>query len=142
MIETNLHNDSTFLINNNSINDLASLVLNEHGYKEAVINIIVTDDNSLRELKNEYFNENIFTDVIAFNIEQEPFEGEVYISYHRVEENAKIYKQTLQDEFKRVVIHGILHLCGYEDSTSLEKKNMSLAEDKFLAMFSEGVIDK
>ena len=66
----------------------------------------------------------------------------MYISYHRVEENAKIYKQTLQDEFKRVVIHGILHLCGYEDSTSLEKKNMSLAEDKFLAMFSEGVIDK
>ena len=86
--------------------------------------------------------EDVFTDVIAFNIENNPFEGEIYISYHRVQDNAERYNQKFQDEFKRVIIHGLLHLCGHEDSTRTEKKNMRLIEDKFLDEFNYSVIQK
>ena len=141
MIEINLYNNSILSIDRDSIQNLSNLVLNDHGYLSGNINIIITDDESLREMKLEFFNEDVFTDVIAFNLEQNPFEGEIYISSDRVEDNAKIYKQRFQDELKRVIIHGLLHLCGHEDSTTSEKENMNLLEDKFLSQFIHSVIE-
>ena len=141
MIETDLHDNSNTSINDNSLSKLCNLVLNEHEYLTGKINIIITDDESLREMKLEFFNEDVFTDVIAFNIEKDPFEGELYISSDRVRDNAKIYNQEFQDELKRVIIHGLLHLCGYDDSTTSEKENMSLLEDKFLSQFMSPIME-
>jgi len=141
MIEINLYNNSILSIDRHPIQNLSNLVLNDHGYLSGKINIIITDDESLREMKLEFFNEDVFTDVIAFNLEQDPFEGEIYISSDRVEDNAKIYKQRFEDELKRVIIHGLLHLCGHKDSTSSEKENMNLLEDKFLSQFIHSVIE-
>tara|TARA_B100001250_G_C19401652_1_gene614996 strand:- start:24 stop:455 length:432 start_codon:yes stop_codon:yes gene_type:complete len=141
MIIINCHNDSSIMLNSNSIYDLSNLVLSAHNYLSASIDIIITDDNSLRKMKKKYFNEDAFTDVIAFNIEENPFEGEIYISYDRVKDNAEIYKQEFDDEFKRVIIHGLLHLCGYEDSTINDKENMRKMEDKFLNKFNTSIID-
>ena len=140
MIKTNLFNKSDLLINSDSINDLVKLILTNYKYTSANINIIITDDDTLRKMKKKYFNKNIFTDVIAFNIDNNPFEGEVYISYHRIKDNAIKFNQSFEDEFKRVLIHGLLHLCGYEDSTNEEKINMSSMEDKFLEEFHESVM--
>ena len=140
MIEINLYNNSILSIDRDSIQNLSNLVMNDHGHLSGKINIIITDDESLREMKLEFFNEDVFTDVIAFNLEQDPFEGEIYISSDRVEDNAKIYKQRFQDELKRVIIHGLLHLCGHKDSTTSEKENMNLLEDKFLSQFIHSVI--
>ena len=141
MIDINLYNNSILSIDRDSIQNLSNLVLNDHGYLSGKINIIITDDESLREMKLEFFNEDVFTDVIAFNLEQDPFEGEIYISSDRVEDNAKIYKQRFEDELKRVIIHGLLHLCGHKDSTTSEKENMNLLEDKFLSQFIHSVIE-
>ena len=141
MIEINLYNNSILSIDRHPIQNLSNLVLNDHGYISGKINIIITDDESLREMKLEFFNEDVFTDVIAFNLEQDPFEGEIYISSDRVKDNAKIYKQRFQDELKRVIIHGLLHLCGHKDSTTSEKENMNLLEDKFLSQFIHSVIE-
>ena len=141
MIEINLYNNSILSIDRDSIQNLSNLVLNDYGYLSGKINIIITDDESLREMKLEFFNEDVFTDVIAFNLEQDPFEGEIYISSDRVEDNAKIYKQRFEDELKRVIIHGLLHLCGHKDSTTSEKENMNLLEDKFLSQFIHSVIE-
>ena len=140
MIKTNLFNKSDLLINSDSINDLVKLILTNYKYTSANINIIITDDDTLRKMKKKYFNKNIFTDVIAFNIDNNPFEGEIYISYHRIKDNAIKFNQSFEDEFKRVLIHGLLHLCGYEDSTNEEKINMSSMEDKFLEEFHESVM--
>ena len=142
MIEISLHNDSNLSFDSDSINNLSNLIFNNHGYLYGKINIIITDDETLRGMKKKFFNEDVFTDVIAFNIEDDPFEGEIYISYHRVQDNAKRYNQKFQDEFKRVIIHGLLHLCGHEDSTETERKNMRLIEDKFLNEFNYSVIQK
>ena len=142
MIDVTLHDDSELSIGSEPVNDLANLVLNDHGHISGKINIIVTDDDSLREMKNFFFNEDVFTDVIAFNIEDDPFEGEIYISYHRVIDNAKKFGEQIEEEFKRVMVHGLLHLCGHEDSTVELKNDMSLMEDRFLNQFNQFVISK
>ena len=98
------------------------------------------DDNALRLMKKEYFNQDLYTDVIAFNIEEDPFEGEIYISHQRVKENAEKYKQSFHRELKRVIIHGALHLCGYDDQTSEEKSVMTSMEENYLVKFNGKIL--
>ena len=76
--------------------------------------------------KKSFFNLNHDTDVIAFNLENkdEPIEGEIYISIDDVKENAKINSESFENEFKRVIILGGVHLMGFDDSTEDEKQTM------------------
>ena len=140
MIILDLHNNSDININDNAVENLINLVLNKYGLSNGKINLIITSDKILREMKKRYFNQNYFTDIIAFNIEENPFEGEIYISHQRVKENAIKYKQNFQKELKRVIIHGVLHLCGKEASTKKEKSEMTLLEDLFLKSFDEKLL--
>ena len=141
MIILDVHNNSDININDKAVENLINLVLNKYGLSNGKINLIITSDKILREMKKNYFNQNYFTDVIAFNIEENPFEGEIYISHQRVKENAIKYKQNFQEELKRVIIHGVLHLCGKEDSTKKEKSEMTSLEDLFLKSFSKKLLD-
>ena len=76
----------------------------------------------------------MLTDIITFNLEEEraPIEGEIYISLNRVLENAREYKQDNKIELKRVIIHGFLHLLGYDDQSPEEKIIMTKLEDHYL----------
>ena len=105
--------------------------------------IILTNNISLSKLKKKYFNVNQFTDVIAFNLsdEKDCIEGEIYISIDDVKENSKIYSESFENEFKRVLIHGSLHLVGFKDSTEDEKKIMRNLENIFLDKFRESIIN-
>ena len=77
----------------------------------------------------------VFTDVMAFNLgDDKNIDGEIYISIDDVLENSKLFSKTFNDEFKRIIIHGILHLCGYDDKTKEEKENMTLLEEKYLLL--------
>jgi len=98
------------------------------------INIILEDDEYLRSLKKQYFNQNFYTDVIAFNLADSghPIDGEIYISLPRIIDNANKYNANLNNEFKRIIIHGLLHLCGYNDQTVSDKKNMTNLEDQYI----------
>ena len=140
MISINLHNESDIEVDDDSIRELVALVFSANGHQSAMVDIIITDDNTLRRMKKEYFNQDLYTDVIAFNIEEDPFEGEIYISHQRVKENAEKYKQSLHRELKRVIIHGALHLCGYNDQTSEEKSIMTSMEENYLAQFNGEII--
>ena len=102
---------------------------------EASITIIFSNDYKLRKLKKEYFGENVFTDTISFNLEEDgdPIDGEIYISLNRVSENAREFNQDTSRELKRVIIHGCLHLLGYDDQTSEGKKTMTHMEDHYLS---------
>ena len=83
-------------------------------------------------MKKEYFKQDYYTDVIAFNIQKDPFEGEIYISHDRIKDNAIKYNQTFEKEMKRVIIHGVLHLCGEKDEMDNEKLKMKSLEDFYL----------
>ena len=98
------------------------------------ITIIFSNDYKLRKLKKKYFGEDIFTDTISFNLEEEgdPIEGEVYISLERVFENARTFKEDFITECKRVIIHGCLHLLGYNDESQEDKTKMIKLEETYI----------
>ncbi len=132
MIHLELHNNSDLNINEDVTKEVISIVLSEHGHSKANISIVLIDDDSLRKMKKKYFGEDLYTDIISFNIEENPFEGELYISYDRVKSNAIEFSEKYHIELKRVIIHGLLHLCGYNDSTKEEKNKMTELENKYL----------
>ena len=91
-------------------------------------------------MKKEYFNQDVYTDIIAFNIDEDPFEGELYISHDRVSDNAKKFNQTFEGELKRILIHGTLHLCGFDDQTKEDKSKMTSMEEDYLKKFSGKIL--
>ena len=116
------------------LNRICKNILNDKDQYTATISIILTNDKTLLQLKNQYFQQDVLTDVITFNLEENgnPIDGEIYISLNRVSDNAREFKQDIGRELKRVIIHGCLHLLGYDDQTPEEKKTMTLMEDHYL----------
>ena len=117
-------------------------IFNEEKSKLDEISVIFVNRNKLSKLKKEYFNKDQYTDVMVFNLENEnsPIEGEVYISIDDVRLNSKEYNVTFNKEFKRVLIHGILHLIGYNDDSEIAKQKMTKLEDKYLQEYELEVI--
>ena len=112
-------------------------VLEDQGVDDGTITAIFGQDELLLSLKKQFFKKNQFTDVIAFrlnNYEEKTIEGEVYISLPRAKENAKIFGEPFEKEVVKLLIHGALHLLGYEDSSKKSKKEMTLLEDTYLKM--------
>jgi probable rRNA maturation factor len=102
------------------------------------LNFILCGDNEILELNRKYLKHNFFTDVIAFGYENgNVIRGEIYISIDTVKKNSINYKVSLKDEVLRVMIHGVLHLCGYEDKTDSERFLMKKLEDKWLKEFNK-----
>lgn len=100
------------------------------------LSFIITTDKNLIVINSEFLNHNYFTDVIAFDYnEGKVLNGEIYISLETVRSNANNYKVSLKKELLRVMIHGTLHICGYDDNTAKEKEIMKLKEDYWLDIF-------
>ncbi len=111
-------------------------VMKALGKQEINVNIIIKTDESLREMKKQYFNKDVYTDIISFIIEEEPvLEGELYCSLERIRKNAAIYSEPEAREFARILIHGACHLCGYEDNSEEERREMTRMENAFLNQF-------
>lgn len=103
------------------------------GKKASDLNIIFTSDEYLLDINKQYLNHDFYTDVVAFDYSDQNFvSGDVFISIDRVGENAKKYSQSFEQELYRVIIHGILHLCGYNDKTDEQKQAMRTKEDAYL----------
>ena len=120
------------------LNIVCKKIFNDNKKINGDIIIIISDDDKLRKMKRDFFNEDLLTDVIAFNLEDagDPIEGEIYISFKRVQENAQDFDQEINTELKRVIIHGCLHLLGYNDITDKEKNEMTTLENYYLNEFS------
>ena len=117
------------------LNSTVSRILELHNTTKAEILFVFALDELLADLKNQYFQKNHFTDVIAFRLNdysEAPIEGEVYISLPRAKENAKIFNQPYEKEVTRLIIHGCLHLIGFKDDTKSDKKAMTELEDDIL----------
>jgi rRNA maturation RNase YbeY len=95
--------------------------------------IIFVSDQYLLEMNQKYLNHDYFTDIITFDYcEDNVISGDLFISVDRVKENADSFNVDELTEIHRVMIHGVLHLCGYKDKTEEEEKNMRLLENKYL----------
>ena len=144
MININISNDYSESLSYNSkfIKELSTKVLSSENFHFAKISIILSNRESVSKLKKQYFNVDVFTDVIAFNLEGDgdSIDGEIYISIDDVIENSRIYEVSFNKEFKRVLVHGILHLIGYNDDTKKQKENMKILEDKYMLLIDKEVI--
>lgn len=99
------------------------------------INYIFCDDAYLHKLNVEYLNHDTLTDVISFDYTSgDVISGDVYISVERVEDNAADFKTSFTDELSRVMVHGLLHYCGYKDKSEDEAKEMRAKENLYLSV--------
>ena len=100
------------------------------------INYVFCSDEHLLEINKTHLDHNTFTDIITFDYTvNKIISAEIYISIDRVKENAQEYKVSFDNELKRVMVHGILHCCGYGDSTKESKANMKELENKKIELF-------
>ena len=120
----------------NKIRNWISEALSAENKRFKEISYIICSDSFLLELNKDFLKHNSLTDVITFNlsVDDDNIIGEIYISIDRVKENSKQYGVKLQEELKRVMIHGLLHLVGYNDITKQEKIMMRKKEDYYLSL--------
>ena len=106
-----------------------------YGRKVGEIGYLIVDDEKILEVNREYLGHDYYTDVITFDYdEDETVSGDIVISLDTVRSNAQLFGKTYEEELYRVIIHGILHLCGINDKGPGEREIMEAAENKALAM--------
>ena len=114
-----------------------SEVIQLENLKEGDINYVFCDDDYLHKLNVEFLNHDTFTDIISFDYSVgKELHGDVFISIERVHENAENFNVNFDNELNRVMIHGILHYCGYKDKSEEEAKVMREKENHYLNLFA------
>mgnify|MGYP000847475295 FL=1 len=110
-------------------------IITDSDMKPGTVDLVFTGDRKVYEINSEFLGHDYYTDVITFNYNSgKTVNGEVYISTDRVRENAEKFNVPFRTELKRVVFHGILHLCGYDDRTAEQKAKMTEMEEMYLAL--------
>ncbi len=134
-ISFNNNNINPSLKNKSQLKDFLAAIFEEEKTDFESASYIFCTDDYLHTLNQRYLNHDTLTDIITFTLSgpQRPIISEIYISVDRVRENADSLKVSFVDELHRVMIHGILHLCGYSDHTKELKSAMREKENQYLA---------
>lgn len=113
------------------------VVAQKEGFRIEELNYIFMTDEGLYEINMEYLNHDTYTDIITFdNSEEEKIiEGDIFISIERVRENAETFDSPFETELRRVLAHGLLHLCGYKDKTEEDAKLMREMEEQSISFW-------
>lgn len=101
------------------------------------LNYYFCDDKAIKGINQSYLSHDYETDIITFPYEYKPVEAEIYISVETVKSNATRYGVRFDQELLRVIIHGLLHMLGFDDKTEEKQAEMTTAENKFLQIFME-----
>jgi len=125
------------------LDDVASWVesiLRQESQRIGVIHYVFVTDSVLLEINQKYLQHDTFTDIITFPYRADPLEAEIYISAERVRANAETYGVSVREEFLRVIAHGALHLCGWDDHSDRDVRLIRRREDACLALL--GIVPK
>ena len=135
MINFNYENDFN-LDNEEAISTWLSAVIASEKKNEGEINYIFCDDDYLHKINLEYLNHDTLTDIISFDYSVgNELNGDIFISVERVQDNANDFNVSFEEELKRVLVHGVLHYCGYKDKGDEDERLMRSKEDEKIAMF-------
>lgn len=116
---------------------LKDIILSE-GKKLGEINYIFCDDEYLLKVNQDYLQHDYYTDIITFDyVRGKTISGEIFVSLQRISDNASTLSKNYEEELRRVLAHGVLHLCGYKDKTEEEEKEMRRKEDVYLAKYED-----
>ena len=135
MINFNYETDFQ-LDNENAMASWLSTVILSENKKEGDINYVFCDDVYLHQINMEYLNHDTLTDIISFDYSiGNELHGDIFVSVERVLDNAQDFKVSFDDELKRVLVHGVLHYCGYKDKSPEEEIQMRQKEEEKMALF-------
>ena len=135
MINFNYESDFS-LENEEAFASWLSAVIVSENKTEGEINYIFCDDEYLHKINLEYLNHDTLTDIISFDYTMgNEISGDVFVSIERVIDNAKDYNTVFEEELKRVLVHGVLHYCGYKDKSEIEEALMRSKEEEKIQMF-------
>lgn len=121
------------LVSEEKISNWIESTIEKEGKKLGALSYIFCSDDYLHKLNVEYLNHDTLTDVITFPYNANPVEGDIFISIDRVKDNANDLNISFENELHRVMIHGVLHLCGYMDETDEEEAIIRQKEDECLS---------
>ena len=132
------HSVGKFSLDNESdIEVFMNTLAKKESRKVGDITFIFCDDTYLHKINLEFLDHDTYTDVVTFDYSiGNELISEIYISTERVKENAKKYRETFQNEIRRVIIHGVLHLCGYTDKLTEDKRIMRDKENHYLSLLA------
>ena len=144
MNEINIFNECKDIdFHKDHIIQLINLSLQTTKYNQIKINLIFCDNEKLNSFKREYFDDNVLTDIVTFPIENDnDLEAEIYISVEMAKINADEFNVSLNNELSRLIIHGVLHLIGFNDDTDVEKKNMFSKQEEIISNFKKDVCNE
>ncbi|WP_204344495.1 rRNA maturation RNase YbeY [Psychroserpens algicola] len=132
MISFNYETDFK-LDNEAKVSEWISETITTENCNEGELNYIFCDDDYLHKLNVEFLNHDTLTDIISFDFSVgKELHGDIYISVERVVDNAKDYDVDFSEELHRVIIHGVLHYCGYKDKTDEDAHRMRTKENYYL----------
>jgi rRNA maturation RNase YbeY len=135
MIDFNYESDFT-LEDEAVYSDWLSRVILSENKNEGEINYIFCDDEYLLEINQQYLNHDTLTDIISFDYSVgNELNGDIFISIQRVVDNAFDFKVPFLEELKRVMVHGVLHYCGYKDKSADDERLMRSKEDEKIQLF-------
>ena len=135
MIDFNYETDYV-LPNEAEISAWISRVISSENKKEGDVNYIFCDDEYLLKINNQYLNHDTLTDIISFDYSVgNELHGDIFISIERVRENALDFNVSFNEELLRVLVHGVLHYCGYKDKSESDELIMRSKEDEKIKMF-------
>ena len=131
------HNVSLVLKDKLLLRTFLASIFSQEGRSFEAISYIFCSDEYLLQMNIEYLKHNTYTDILTFTLSETslPIISDIYISVERVSENASKLSIPFETELRRVMIHGVLHLCGYEDHTPELRKAMRDREDYYLAQY-------
>lgn len=120
------------LVNQDLLSAWIEKTIDTEGATLGAVSYIFCSDDYLHQMNVEYLNHDTLTDVITFPYNDNPIEGDIFISIDRVKDNAQDLNIAFNDELHRVMIHGVLHLCGYTDETDEQEAEVRQKEDEYL----------
>ena len=124
------------LTNEKQISDWLNKVIISENKKEGDINYIFCDDEYLVEINQQYLDHDTLTDIISFDYSVgNELHGDIFISVERVRENAEEFNVSFVEELQRVLVHGVLHYCGYKDKSEADELIMRNKEDEKIKLF-------
>ena len=129
--------DRITLKDRNKLKNFIRDLFKKQGKKPETINYIFCSDQYLLAINKKYLKHNYYTDIITFDLSdnEKELKAEIYISIDRVKENARRLGLSINSELHRVIFHGSIHLCGYNDKKRKEKERMREMEDQLLDQY-------
>ncbi len=142
--ELNLVGNERGILKSEVVKSAMSSVLDGEDKDYTSVSVLLVSDDEIQEVNKKYLGHDYVTDVVTFPLHEglKPIEGEIYVSLETTERNSKLFNNSHSDEIIRVVIHGMLHLAGYEDSSSESRDEMKKKEDFYLGLIEDSLMTK